>query len=106
MNVLMQLREEAPGVDGQTLVYLAERSHSELFGGVEGAHGELPPSHRVTEPQSETKREESAETKQSKLDKEFNRAAARRSKTGMKRALVATIKDALYPETIPKGRRR
>lgn len=106
MNVLLQLREEAPGIDGQALVYLAERGHSELFDGVEGAHGELSPSHHVHEPRSETKRQETTESTEAKLDKQFVKAARAGSKVGMKRALRATIKDALYKETIPKGRRR
>jgi len=106
MNALLQLREEAPGIDGQTLVYLAERRHSELFGGVEGAHGELPPSHLVQEPRSARKHTETSETAAEKLDKGFVTAARGRDKVGMQRAMVKTIKSEIFKETIPKGRRR
>lgn len=106
MAVLLQLREEAPGLPGPDLVSVAKRRHSDLFKGVGTANDGLSPSHVVNVPGSETRPEESTKTAAHKLDEEFVRTARARDKTGMKNALVGTIKDAIYTETTPTGRRR
>lgn len=106
MAVLIQLREAAPGVTGPELVGLAKQRHSGLFKGVGTANDGLSPSHVVNVPGSEQQPEQSSKTARQKLDEEFVRAGQARDKTGMKNALVSTIKDAIFTETTPRGRRR
>jgi len=106
MAVLLQLREEAPGLPGPDLVSVAKRRHSDLFKGVGTANDGLSSSHVVNVPGSEQEPEQSTKTARQKLDEEFVRTARARDKVGMKRALIDTIKDDIFTETTPRGRRR